>query len=55
VLNPPAHIDLRADRASLKGELGNRRVERLVAVGTDGHQFENKVPKEWRVPDSWPG
>jgi hypothetical protein len=54
VLKAPGHIDLRADRASLKGEVGNRRVERFVAVGTDGHQFEDKVPQEWRAPASWP-
>lgn len=48
-------VDVSDDRASLRGKVGNRRVDRLVAVDTGGHPFEGKVPKEWRVPENWPG
>jgi hypothetical protein len=55
IINPPGHVDVSADRARLRAEIGNRRVKRLVAVDTVGRQFENKVPKDWQMSDSWPG
>ena len=50
VLNAPGHLERDQTRKALAATIGGRRLRQLVAIGTDGHRYKTKPPRQWERP-----